>query len=311
MIYVTHDQVEAMTLADKIVVLDHGVISQIGTPMDLYHRPANKFVASFIGSPTMNFLPAEARSTQGNEAVIGLPGGHEFKLTTRGDVTKGSSGYELGIRPEHIRLGNAGDPNANLDGKVQILERLGNATIMYVDTPAGQIVVHNDGDVPTKAGDAVGGHAGPGHRRTCSRPTRRPSRPERLQETKSPRRTPAGFFVGAGRQPAPLSPARVHAHSGERRVGRSSHEARPRAARSVEDATGGQASRLVTCPWSTTVASAKKCARPVQRAAATNGTGACARSRGSRLGLRRRAGPRAVADDVAAITSRRSFESAA
>ena len=62
MIYVTHDQVEAMTLADKIVVLDHGVISQVGTPMDLYHSPANKFVASFIGSPTMNFVSAEARS---------------------------------------------------------------------------------------------------------------------------------------------------------------------------------------------------------------------------------------------------------
>jgi multiple sugar transport system ATP-binding protein len=155
MIYVTHDQVEAMTLADKIVVLDQGVISQIGTPMDLYHRPANKFVASFIGSPTMNFLPAEARSTSGNDAVLGLPGGHEFKLKTRKEVTKTSSGYELGIRPEHIRLGTPGDPNANLDGTVQILERLGNATIMYVDTPAGQIVVQNDGDVPTKAGDAV------------------------------------------------------------------------------------------------------------------------------------------------------------
>ena len=61
MIYVTHDQVEAMTLADKIVVLDHGVISQVGTPMELYHNPANKFVASFIGSPTMNFVSVDAR----------------------------------------------------------------------------------------------------------------------------------------------------------------------------------------------------------------------------------------------------------
>ena len=73
MIYVTHDQVEAMTLADKIVVLDHGVISQVGAPMELYHQPANKFVASFIGSPTMNFVAAEAARPTGSDATVGLP----------------------------------------------------------------------------------------------------------------------------------------------------------------------------------------------------------------------------------------------
>jgi multiple sugar transport system ATP-binding protein len=154
MIYVTHDQVEAMTLADKIVVLDHGVISQVGTPMDLYHHPANKFVASFIGSPTMNFVSAEAKSSVGQDAVVNLPGGQELKLVTLGGLSKPGS-VEVGIRPEHVRLGAPNDPKASLGGTVQILERLGNATIMYITTDAGQIVVQDDGDVTTKAGDNV------------------------------------------------------------------------------------------------------------------------------------------------------------
>jgi multiple sugar transport system ATP-binding protein len=156
MIYVTHDQVEAMTLADKIVVLDHGVISQIGTPMELYNDPANKFVASFIGAPSMNFVAVDARTADGRDAVVGLPGGGEIKLTTKKGLTGAGSGFEVGIRPEHVRLGSPDDPKRNLGGTVQILERLGNATIMYVETPAGQIVVQDDGDVSMKAGDNVG-----------------------------------------------------------------------------------------------------------------------------------------------------------
>jgi multiple sugar transport system ATP-binding protein len=156
MIYVTHDQVEAMTLADKIVVLDHGVISQVGTPMDLYNNPANKFVASFIGAPSMNFVTVETRSASGRDAVVGLPGGGEIRLTTKRAIDKTGGGFEVGIRPEHVRLGAPSDPNAKLGGTVQILERLGNATIMYVQTDAGQIVVQDDGDVTTKAGDNVG-----------------------------------------------------------------------------------------------------------------------------------------------------------
>jgi multiple sugar transport system ATP-binding protein len=154
MIYVTHDQVEAMTLADKIVVLDRGVISQVGTPMELYHQPANKFVASFIGSPTMNFVAGEAKSAAGKEAVVGLPGGHQIRLTTRNGLAR-PGGIEVGIRPEHVRLGAPDDPAAALGGTVQILERLGNATIMYVNTEAGQIVVQDDGDATTRAGDNV------------------------------------------------------------------------------------------------------------------------------------------------------------
>jgi ABC-type sugar transport system ATPase subunit len=154
MIYVTHDQVEAMTLADKIVVLDRGDNSQVGTPMELYHQPATKFVASFIGSPTMNFVAGEAKSAAGKDAVVGLPGGHQIRLTTRNGLAR-PGGIEVGIRPEHVRLGAPDDPAAALGGTVQILERLGNATIMYVNTEAGQIVVQDDGDATTRAGDNV------------------------------------------------------------------------------------------------------------------------------------------------------------
>ncbi len=165
MIYVTHDQIEAMTLADKIVVLELGEIRQIGTPLELYQKPANKFVAAFIGSPTMNFVSAEARSTSGLDAVLGLPGGGEMKLKTRSALQSAPAGaLEMGIRPEHIKLGAPDDPRANIGGKVQILERLGNATIMYINTDAGQIVVQDDGDSKLAAGQNVGvifdsGHA--------------------------------------------------------------------------------------------------------------------------------------------------------
>ncbi len=156
MIYVTHDQIEAMTLADRIVVLDHGEISQIGTPLDLYQRPANKFVASFIGTPPMNFVPVEARVSNGRGATVGLPGGAEISLSTRNGIGKPGPGYEVGIRPEHIVISDPGDPKAALAGTVQIVERLGNVTIVYADTPAGQIVIQDAGEATTKPGDRIG-----------------------------------------------------------------------------------------------------------------------------------------------------------
>jgi multiple sugar transport system ATP-binding protein len=155
MIYVTHDQVEAMTLADKIVVLDHGVISQIGTPMELYQEPANKFVASFIGSPTMNFLPAKLKSAANGDATLDVAGG-DVTIRTRFGAAGRSDLLEVGIRPEHVGLGQAGDTRSNLPGSIQIVEHLGNATIMYVETPAGQIVVQQDGDATARPGENVG-----------------------------------------------------------------------------------------------------------------------------------------------------------
>ncbi|CDZ39954.1 ABC sorbitol/mannitol transporter, ATPase subunit [Neorhizobium galegae bv. officinalis] len=107
MIYVTHDQVEAMTLADKIVVLNAGAIEQIGSPMELYNKPANVFVAGFIGSPQMNFIPAE-------------------KLGQAGAKT-------IGVRPEHIALSRE---SGDRKGKVIHVEHLGADTIVYLETEA-------------------------------------------------------------------------------------------------------------------------------------------------------------------------------
>ena len=157
MIYVTHDQVEAMTLADRIVVLDKGVVSQIGRPLELYNRPDNKFVASFIGAPTMNFVPARVTNFKGNEASLDV--GETGKITCRvrnSDGQKPSGEVELGLRPEHIALVDPNSKSANLKGSVLLVERLGNTTIVYIETAIGPIVVQDGENEKLAFGDNVG-----------------------------------------------------------------------------------------------------------------------------------------------------------
>ncbi|MGO4841853.1 ABC transporter ATP-binding protein, partial [Rhizobiaceae sp. 2RAB30] len=101
MIYVTHDQVEAMTLADRIVVLRAGRIEQIGTPLELYNRPANRFVAGFIGSPHMNFLEGTIETSGQRKATATLAGGHRLNLPVDGDAVGTGSRVTLGFRPQH------------------------------------------------------------------------------------------------------------------------------------------------------------------------------------------------------------------
>ncbi len=156
MIYVTHDQVEAMTLADKIVVLDKGVISQQGSPLELYNRPANKFVASFIGSPAMNFIRAEVVSKTGDAYVVTLPGGRTASITSRGGTATGGTGVDVGVRPEHLTLGAAGVAGSAFDGTISIVEQLGNSTLMYVETAAGSLIVEGEGNLKVAVGDKVG-----------------------------------------------------------------------------------------------------------------------------------------------------------
>jgi lactose/L-arabinose transport system ATP-binding protein len=148
MIYVTHDQVEAMTLADKIVVLRAGRIEQVGAPMELYRDPANRFVAGFIGSPAMNFLEGR-RTGQGVEvaalgAVLPLGGG--------------SGAVTVGLRPEHLALEPEGDGL-----QVDLTEALGGVSYAHLVAPSGErIVVEERGDARASRGDRVGLRLDPG-----------------------------------------------------------------------------------------------------------------------------------------------------
>ena len=153
MIYVTHDQVEAMTMADKIVVLSAGRIEQVGSPLELYHRPANLFVAGFIGSPKMNVLHVEATPAGEGKTAIALPGGgsivldHDGGPGARGAVT-------LGIRPEHLDATGHGD--ATVQATVRMAEHLGSETLFFVTLPDGhEMVVKADGLANGKPGDTL------------------------------------------------------------------------------------------------------------------------------------------------------------
>jgi multiple sugar transport system ATP-binding protein len=133
LVYVTHDQVEAMTLADRIVVLEFGKIAQVGTPRELYEKPANLFVAQFIGSPRMNVMPASA--------MIG--------------VHIPDQAVSVGARSEHIELSEAG--TGNVQGTVDVLEYLGADTFVILSCgEAGQITVRVNGNTSHKPGDTVG-----------------------------------------------------------------------------------------------------------------------------------------------------------
>jgi multiple sugar transport system ATP-binding protein len=127
-IYVTHDQIEAMTMANRIVVLNEGVIQQVGAPLELYDRPANMFVAGFIGSPTMNFIAGVAESA----SKVRLQGGHV--MMTRVKSMKPGQAVSLGIRPEHLHLGAKGLP-----GEVLVVEPLGMTTQVTIKA-LGQLV---------------------------------------------------------------------------------------------------------------------------------------------------------------------------
>ncbi|MDA8983108.1 sn-glycerol-3-phosphate ABC transporter ATP-binding protein UgpC [Planktomarina temperata] len=146
MIYVTHDQVEAMTLADKIVVLRGGVIEQVGAPMDLYRDPDNKFVAGFIGSPAMNFLSAVVKNGLVN--VPGLETSVDLPVTLPAEGTA----VEIGLRPEHLTL----DPTGTTH-RIEMTESLGGVSYVYLKGTSGEkIVVEERGEIRSTEGDTVG-----------------------------------------------------------------------------------------------------------------------------------------------------------
>jgi multiple sugar transport system ATP-binding protein len=152
MIYVTHDQVEAMTMADKIVVLNGGRIEQVGSPLELYHRPRNLFVAGFIGSPKMNFIRATVSGAPNGAVEVALPGGGS--IAAHGGGARPGSAVTLGVRPEHLDLGQGAD--AVIPATVRLAEHLGAETMLYLDGPDGAaLAVRADGLSRAKVGDRV------------------------------------------------------------------------------------------------------------------------------------------------------------
>ena len=136
MIYVTHDQVEAMTPADKIVVLKDGIVQQIGAPLGLYHRPANLFVAGFIGSPKMNFIPVTMSDVQSGQAKIAADGLAPIVVTANGAWKAGDKAV-LAVRPQYLSVA-AASGEGQLHGTVSLVERLGTDTIVNVERADGK-----------------------------------------------------------------------------------------------------------------------------------------------------------------------------
>ncbi|MEZ5931920.1 MAG: sn-glycerol-3-phosphate ABC transporter ATP-binding protein UgpC [Alphaproteobacteria bacterium] len=158
MIYVTHDQVEAMTLADKIVVLNAGVVEQFGSPLDLYHHPDNLFVAGFIGSPKMNFLEGEIQSVSSNGVTVSLPSGEQVVAAVAANGAAAGQKVTLGLRPEHLIDGGAGDgrADAEIKGKAIAVEHLGGETYAYLDRGGSEpLVLKTGGDARISEGEVV------------------------------------------------------------------------------------------------------------------------------------------------------------
>ncbi|TAY31460.1 sn-glycerol-3-phosphate ABC transporter ATP-binding protein UgpC [Rhizobium leguminosarum] len=154
MIYVTHDQVEAMTLADRIVVLSAGNIEQVGAPLDLYERPANLFVAKFIGSPAMNIIPATVAGT-GSQTTVTLTGGMSVTLDVATDTSEMGKQASFGVRPEDLRVADGAD--YLFEGEVSIVEALGEVTLLYIEglVPGEPIVVKLPGIYDVKKGQRM------------------------------------------------------------------------------------------------------------------------------------------------------------
>ena len=160
MIYVTHDQVEAMTLADRIVVLNGGVIEQVGAPMALYEHPRTRFVAEFIGSPKMNLIAAEVVEASAAGAVVRTVAGETIRVGVDAASARAGQSVMLGVRPEHLTLSGPGDA---IRVKAAFVETLGNATYAYVSQTGAPetLTVQLSGDIRPAVGEALTLHIDP------------------------------------------------------------------------------------------------------------------------------------------------------
>jgi ABC-type sugar transport system ATPase subunit len=147
-VYVTHDQVEAMTMGDRIAVMNDGLLEQVGTPEELYERPANRFVAGFIGSPAMSFFDAacDGGRLRGQDVDVAMPGLGQLPATVA-----------VGVRPEAARLWERGREGlaGPVSGTVAYVEALGRETFVGVDACGSRLAVHQEGRSTLQPGDAV------------------------------------------------------------------------------------------------------------------------------------------------------------
>ena len=153
MIYVTHDQTEAMTMADDIVVLNSGVISQKGSPLDLYNNPDNLFVGGFIGSPKMNFIPSKIIGKSNDKTELDLMGSSKISVPKTSATASDGDSVILGIRPEHLTINEESD--GSWESKVFVVEKLGSGTFLYLEKEGEPLVVQTEGDSQIKVGDTV------------------------------------------------------------------------------------------------------------------------------------------------------------
>ena len=152
MIYVTHDQLEAMTMADRIVVLNDGRVEQCGSPLDLYENPATLFVAGFIGTPRMNFLEVTVKAVTGPNLVLTFSSGADITVPAPAGKLEAAESLKLGIRPEHVVM----EPQGELQGEIDVLEHLGPRSYLHARLGDGaRLVAEAPGDTPVRAGDRV------------------------------------------------------------------------------------------------------------------------------------------------------------
>ena len=162
MIYVTHDQVEAMTLADKVVVLNGGRVEQVGSPLELYHHPANLFVAGFLGTPKMGFLKGKLSRVDSAGCEVTLDAGARINLPVTNAQQSVGDAVTLGIRPEHLELAKEGD--CQLQVVADVSERLGSDTYCHVRTTSGEpLTMRIRGDLASQYGESLRLHLDSDH----------------------------------------------------------------------------------------------------------------------------------------------------
>ena len=157
MIYVTHDQVEAMTMADRIVVLRAGVIEQVGAPLELSNEPRNKFVAGFIGSPRMNFIPGRITRVGEGDFDLECDGLGSMRLERGGRALQMGQFVSFGVRPEHMELAPGAGNAWRL--KVEVIEQHGSSTYLHCSAPSGEVLMHIPGQSAQREGEEL--HARP------------------------------------------------------------------------------------------------------------------------------------------------------